>query len=206
MKKFFVILSISLVITLALILVVAVYAQGADTGEAVGVAGEVEGAGIADPPGAGQTVLYMFVGAADSQYNANNWIATSIHCANYGSTDAIIEVQIIDKDGIGPVMTGTETIPPDEIATFSTQTTDVYNENEGWGGVLVNPTTDDDIDQGSGRILADSSGSTSVICTAQVLDPIGQPGFMTKLTLYDGSGNLVGGVPKVYLPLILKNS
>jgi hypothetical protein len=65
--------------------------------------------------------------------------------------------------------------------------------------------TSDSINQGSGRVLADSS-SAEIICTAQVIDPANDPPeYGVKLALYDGSGNPVGRAPKVYLPIILKN-
>ena len=50
-----------------------------------------------------------------------------------------------------------------------------------------------------------NSSSAKIICTAQVLDPVGNPPtYAVKLTLYDGSGIIVGSIRKIFLPLILR--
>lgn len=167
MKKLVIALTLSL-LAAGLALVVSTYAQN------------VGGEGIDTPPPPGQVVLYMFTGAADNQ----NSIATSIHCTNYNSAAAAaLTVEIIDKDLV-PVFSDSATISPGHTATFSTRDTQVFNEAAApWGNIIPGDGTP--IDQGSGRVMAAASGSTQVICTAQLVDPTSSPpAFMSNVTLY----------------------
>jgi hypothetical protein len=174
MKKIFAILSISLVVVFALILAVAVYAQGPGDGER-DEGGEIGGQGIADPPPAGWTAVYMFTGVVDNTPGADT-VATSVLCTNYGSAGTDVRVEFIDFDN-NPVISGTTTIDPNESQTFSTQATAIY-----WDDVPM--TVSDSIDQGSGRVLI-SNSAARIICTAQVLDPNNNPPeFMINLDLF----------------------
>jgi hypothetical protein len=157
--------------------------------------GEIGAFGLADPPPAGFSVLYMFTGAANdtAATGTNRQIATSVHCTNFGSTSIQATLEIFPQSG-GTLASNTLTISSNETETWSTQFTAVYRETTLGTGIL---------EQGSGRVLATSS---QLICTAQVLDPLTDPpAFMTKLTLFDSAGNFIGQ-NKVYLPIILKNS
>ena len=96
-----------------------------------------------------------------------------------------------------PTIEGTVTIPSGGTRTFSSQNTALYSED-------FTMTTTDNINQGVGRILANST-SSRVICTAQVLDPVGNPpSYVVKLTLFDSPGEIVGSIRHLFLPLILK--
>ena len=173
-KKLIVTFGSVLVVGLALALVV--YAQGpqGDEGEEPGGIG---GLGLADPPPAGFTVLYMFTGAKDTQNATPNTAATSVHCTNYGSSSVQVRVEISDKDNV-PTDSATFTLAPNATETVSSQLTELYFED------ALLSTTVDDINQGSGRILADSS-SAKIICTAQVLDPINNPPqYLINLDLF----------------------
>jgi hypothetical protein len=193
-------LTLVLALILALVLALAVYAQepaGDETEETGGIGGQ----GLNDPPPAGYTVLYMFTGATDTQDRTPNSAATVVHCTNYGDTAVNVCVEISDWDN-SPVLSCTTSIASNYTKTFFSQSSVAFY---GPNCIMSTPSTDD-INQGSGRIMADSS-SAQVICTAQVVDPINNPPrYGVKLALYDGSGNLVGRAPKIYLPIILKNS
>ncbi len=140
------------------------------------------------------TVLYMFTGAKDSQAGGTNSAATAIHCTNAGAASVKVWVQISDFDNT-PTISGTLTIPPSGTRTYSSQATNFYAED-------FTMSTTDNIDQGSGRVMAEGS-SSNIICTAQVLDPVGNPpNYAVKLTLYDSLGNIVGSIRKIFLPLI----
>ena len=160
-----------LALLLTLVLALAVYAQepaGDETEEAGGISGQA-------PPG--YTVLYMFTGAADNSIGADT-IATSVHCTNYGDSTVTVRVEILDKD-TDPVISGTTSIGSNRTMTFSSQYTTVYVDD-----VLLIPLGSDMIDQGFGRIMADSS-SAQLICTAQTLDPTNAPPeFIINLDLF----------------------
>ncbi|MCB0166507.1 MAG: hypothetical protein KDI79_19925 [Anaerolineae bacterium] len=161
--------------------------SGAD-GE--GLIGEL---GLADPPSAGLTVQYMFTGAANHPTAATRQIATTVHCTNFGSTDIQAEIQFFSVGAVVPY-TQTATIVTNRTWTFSTQNTAVFRED-----TIMNTGI---LEQGSGRILADDP---QLICTAQLLDPIGNPpAFMARLPLFDRYGHRPGTSQKLYLPLILK--
>jgi hypothetical protein len=189
--------ALSLLLLLALIPALAGHAQepgGGRNGEGAGGGGR----GLADPPPAGYTVLYMFTGAADDDALPDpGKRATVVHCTNYGSSSVNVRVEISDYDN-NPTVDATHQIDPSHTRTFASQNTQVYTEDS------LLPSPSDAIDQGSGRIMADSS-SAKVICTVQVVDPANNPPeYGVKLTLYDRSGHIVGSVRKVFLPIILK--
>ncbi len=139
-------------------------------------------------------LLYVFSGVTDdgAQGGASRKEATAVHCSNFGTTDAQVEVQLYQFDG-ATVYTGSTTIQVNRTWTFSTQNTLIYSDDVIVGG---NPGTNA-ISQGLGRILADQ---TSIVCTAQVLDPLNNPPqYMANLTLFK--------VPRtIYLPAILKTA
>ncbi|NTU64258.1 MAG: hypothetical protein HGB05_12875 [Chloroflexi bacterium] len=191
-------LILSMLLLLALGLVMVAYAQGPDGGREP-EAGGIDGEGLADPPPEGFTVLYTFTGARDTQGNVPNSGATAVLCTNAGAANVQVRVEISDWDN-APTISGTLSIPPSGTRTYTSQNTNLYDEDF----TMIYPTPTDNINQGSGRVLANSS-SANVICTAQVLDPVGNPPtYAVKLTLYDGSGNIVGSIRKIFLPLILR--
>ncbi|MCB9079513.1 MAG: hypothetical protein H6631_18070 [Anaerolineaceae bacterium] len=161
--------------------------SGAD-GE--GTIGEL---GLADPPSAGLTVQYMFTGVANHPTAATRQIATSVHCTNFGSGAVQAEIQFFSVGAVIP-SSQAATIASNQTWTFSTQNTAVFREDS-----ILNTGI---LEQGSGRILADDP---QLICTAQILDPIGNPpAFMARLPLFDRYGNQLGSTLNLYLPLLLK--
>lgn len=195
--KLVVILALSLVLLLVLALAMVTYAQGPE-GEEEGVRSQEEGGvgglGLADPPPAGYSVLYMFTGAANDN-DGTDRIATVVHCTNFGSSSVEVEVQMFSWSAYF-VYTRTQTIGPNETYTYASQRTNIYYEDVDLHAGYIK--------QGSGRVVATGS---DVICTGQVVDPDSdQPSFMAKLPLFDSSGHPVGGkIPDVYLPIILMN-
>ncbi len=169
---------LSILLALALIMVVAVYAQEpapGDEREKVEEGGKAMN-GLSDPPPAGYTVLYTFTGAKDTQAGGTNSAATAVHCTNAGAASVKVWVQISDFDNT-PTISGTLTIPPSGTRTYSSQLTSFYAED-------FTMSTTDNIDQGSGRVMAKGS-SSKVICTAQVLDPVGNPpNYVINLDLF----------------------
>jgi hypothetical protein len=124
-------------------------------------------------------LLYTFAGVTDDgeQGSADRKEATSIHCTNLDTENAQVEVQVYQWNGTD-VFTGTVNMPPNRSFTFSTQNTAIYFDDVLLGGSPGTPA----IFQGSGRVL---SASPRVICTAQVLDPLGYPPmFVSALELF----------------------
>ena len=97
---------------------------------------------------------------------AANLMTLTIHCTNAGAAPVQVRVEISDFDN-APTISGTLTIPSSGTRTYSSQATNFYAED-------FTMSTTDNIDQGSGRIMT-NSGPAKVICTAQVLDPVGNP-------------------------------
>jgi hypothetical protein len=140
-------------------------------------------------------VRYTFSGVTDdgAQGASDRKEATSIHCTNLSRAANQVEVQIFQWSG-ALVYTSTVGIASYGSMTFSTQNTTIYFDD-----VVLNT---DAIFQGSGRIL---SSSPRIICTVQVLDPLGYPPvFMDKLALYTGDGYPVGEPRAVYLPVLTR--
>ena len=162
-------------IGLTLFAIAGVSAQGGDDRRGEESAQGVGGAGLADPPPSGMSVLYTFTGA---RYKLNE-AATSVHCTNYGTESATVRVEIYDwnNNPNATFSSGQRSIPRNRTATFSTGDTALYSED-----VVMSQTTSEEIDQGSGRVM---SNERTLICTAQVLDPAhAQPWFMINLDLY----------------------
>ncbi len=181
-------LSLGLILTLAL-----AYAQeptAEPSEEETG--GDIEEMGLADPPPAGFSVLYMFTGVAN-----NSKVATSVLCTNFGSTPTTIGIQFfLPGGGITGLTPYTDILAANETSTYSTQPTFFG------GGASLDTAV---VEQGAGRVLV--QGHSQVICTAQLLQPgSNTPTFMVRLPLFDSDGNRVGGLSRVFLPLILKQS
>jgi hypothetical protein len=171
--------------------------------------GAIESQGLADPAPSGYTVFYTFTGARDIQYpnpenseNKENIAATVIHCTNTGDLLTQMRVEIYDYND-NYTLSVTETITPNYTLTFTTQDVALYTWDALITGTVAGRTSN--IDQGSGRIMVDNPAA-NVICTAQVLDPLGNPpSYVVKLTLYDAYGNFAGDKrASVFLPVILK--
>jgi hypothetical protein len=146
------------------------------------------------------SVILQFSGVTDDGQKSSSARkeATSILCTNTGNNNASIEVQLFQWSG-SMVYTATVSAPPKASYTFSTQNTTIYFDDVifGTGGGT------DAIFQGYGRVLSNRS---SVICTAQVLDPLGYPPvFMDKLTMYHGDGTLIGDDWELYMPAITRS-
>ena len=170
-KKFAVTLSLTLLLLITLLLALVANAQepisGAD-GEGV-----ISTLGLADPPSAGLSVQYIFTGVANHPTAATRQIATSVHCTNFGSTAIQAEIQLFSV-GAASAYGDTVTIVANRTWTFSTQNTAIYREDS-----ILNTGI---LEQGSGRILADKA---ELICTAQLLDPIGNPpDFIAELEMF----------------------
>jgi hypothetical protein len=124
-------------------------------------------------------VLYAFSGVRDN-YNTRQpepaTAATSIHCTNVGADAVQLYIELFRYQG-NVIVANTDTISPNFTYTFSTQNTELYAED-----AVMTPTVA--IDQGSGRIMADS-GTAKIICTAQLLDPTGSPpSYVVNLDLF----------------------
>lgn len=157
-------------------------ARDAGRGEegAGGMTGVYRLAGLPDQPLLieGSLLVFRFSGATDDgeQGGPDRTEATSVHCTNVGSVDAGVEVQVFDFGGT--VFVGSATIPPGHTRTFSTQNTTIYFEDVILGG----PPGTGPIDQGWGQVLA---VPRDIICTAQTLDPLGDPpAFVTGLEMF----------------------
>ena len=180
-------------------LAVATVVQGQEpvdnpAGGGVGAQGEI---GVAssflDPPLAGHKVIYMFTGV---QKNASTspTISTRVYCSNYGSTLVNVALQIFPADAsFGPTV-------EKSLESGKTEVFDII----GVDGFST--------EQGSGRITATDSADTKIICTVQVYQTTGIPGFIARLHLFDENGNLIDGgdggssTGDIYLPVIFKNS
>ena len=138
--------------------------------------------GLADPPMAGFTPVYIFTGAADNTNAATKSMATVVHCTNYGITSTIVLLELSDFDNI-PTITGTVNISPNETRTFASQHVPYYGLDKTFNVV-------DDINQGAGRISVNKH--SDILCEAQVVDPTNNPpSFAIELPLYDRNGVLL---------------
>ena len=124
-KKLAVTLALTSMLLLASLLALAAYAQDPTSSDDTG--GEIGELGLADPPPAGLSILYMFTGVANHPISTTRQIATSVHCTNFGSAP----------------------INSNRTWTFSTQNTAIYRED-----TILSPGI---LEQGSGRGLADKS-------------------------------------------------
>jgi len=149
----------------------------------------VQPAQSAEPqaPSGSLAVLYTFTGVTDdgAQSAAGRKEATSILCTNLAASNTTVEVHVFNWDG-SEVGTGTATVAPNNSYTFSTQNTTIYFEDVILGSGGGTPA----IFQGFGEVWTDQ---TNVICTAEILDPLGYPPvYMDKLPLFTADGYPVG--------------
>ena len=174
--KITLILTLTVVLILALALALGVSAQEPEEREEayeMETNGAVGGMGLADPPTAGYSVLYMFTGAGNDNTGADV-MATVVICTNFGASDVDVEVQLFGPTA-GAMWSATATLPSNKTTTFASQLTSIYYNEIDLGAL--------NSQQGSGRVLATS---TEVICTAQLVDPDSdQPSFMSGLQIYD---------------------
>jgi hypothetical protein len=168
MKKQIVqIFALAVALLLGLMLVVA-YSQEPESEqfvEGISAQGEIGISGLADDPPAGKKILYMFTGV--HHRNASPAVVTTVHCTNYG-TAVEFRVEIFDHDVSNNYIPLFTTIPSNHTVTISTSD--------------FSPTVD--IEYGSGRVLADDSPDTEIICTAQVIDPASPPSFSSALDMF----------------------
>lgn len=183
-------LSLGLILTLAI-----AYAQGPTAEPAEEEPrGELNELGLADPPPAGFSVLYMFTGANnDNNTDGADRVATTVHCTNFGTQTTSLILQFFTVNGNEVIVPSfSDTLASNETDTYSTQGT-FFNET---------PLNLPYFEKGSGRVLATTN---KVICTAQLVEPgTITPTFMVKLPLFDSNGNPIGGGGRVFLPVILK--
>jgi hypothetical protein len=195
MKKLTVIAVAAAVVVVLLVLVLAVSGQeGAVKPHAEGQAG-TGGQFVAPPPAerpwaegeaglapdeapTGLGLLYTFSGVTDDgqQGSVNRKEATVLHCTNLASAVTTIELRLFNYDGT-QVALATLDAPVNYSFTFSTQQTTIFFDDIvlGAGGTPA-------INQGSGQVWTDRA---DVICTAQVLDPLGYPpAFVSALELF----------------------
>jgi hypothetical protein len=162
---------------------------------------DVGGDGLIDPTPPGMTMLYMFSGAAHKTA-AGGKVATVVHCTNYGTESAQVQVEVFDwSDSDDTTFSGATTLLSNRTKTFVTQLTGVY-----WDDIVMTQAVADDINQGSGRILSDR---TTIICTAQVVDPAhNQPWFAVKLALHYPNGRPVSAyfIGSAKLPVIMRSA
>ena len=145
-------------------------------------------------------LLYRFSGVVDDgARGVNGKVATSITCTNTSGTAAQVAVYIYGSDALATYYSVTITIPAWLTYTFSTQYTNLYYEAAVFQAAPGDNGTSA-IRQGMGSVFSDSS---SVICTAQVLDPTGfPPAFATRLTLHNAGGLIARNVQRSFLPAI----
>jgi len=146
------------------------WAEGEANGVSAGQMGEAP---------ATMSLLYVFSGVTDDglQSAAGRKEATSILCTNLAASNTTIEVHVFNWDG-SEVGTGNVTAAPNNSYTFSTQNTTIYFEDVILGSGGGTPA----IFQGFGQVWTDQ---TNVICTAEVLDPLGYPPvFVSALELF----------------------
>ncbi len=118
--------------------------------------------GVEDSAPNGFKVLYLFTGVRSVLGNDGS-AATSIHCTSIADEPTMVRVQWFD--GGASVLTDNQLlIGAGASVTFSSRATEFYADNAAAGLTIL---------MGSARVLSD--GSTKIMCTGQVLDPIGDP-------------------------------
>jgi hypothetical protein len=135
---------------------------------------------LTDPPAAGK-ILYYFPGAGTSAQ-----VSTVVHCANLDKkdVDALISFTYFDFNSV-QVGSSTSTVPAGRTVTIAAGTTAggntaVYSEDSSL-------TLSSDLNQGTVRVS--SEGTTKIICTAQVIERVGNPPtFAVDLPQFRTSG------------------
>jgi len=139
---------------------------------------------ISDPPPAGFTVYYLFAGVRDTTPVVPNSAAVCVHCANAGASTIQVIVEVADFDADPSAQSDPLTIPPGCTRTFCTQRTQFYAED------YTFDFSTDQLDQGSGRVMANSSGAR-LMCTVDVVPPTSNPpSYLSSLTLFDHTGTI----------------
>lgn len=118
--------------------------------------------GVEDPAPDGFKVVYVFTGAR-SVLGDDGSAATSIHCTNTSGNTTTIRTEFYNE--VGTLLTALQ-LPTGagRTVTFSSRATEFYSDNAGASLNML---------MGSVRVLSD--GSPRIVCTGQVLDPIGDP-------------------------------
>lgn len=105
--------------------------------------------------------------------------ATVVHCTNLGGTTRSVYVEILDFDGALDCSMAIA-VAPDETRTFSTRPTALYSDD---ASCAAAPLTE------QGSLLISLNEWTRLICTVQIVDPIGAtPRFAERLDLFDRNG------------------
>ena len=135
-------------------------------------------AGLDDPPPDGLKVLYMFTGVRSVLGDAGS-AATSIHCTSFAAGQTQLRVNWFNTNGVLQA-DHVLFVSSGDTVTFSTRATEFYADNAGAHLSLLS---------GSARIL--TNGSTNVVCTGQVLDPIGDPpSYIVALPGFSKNGKI----------------
>lgn len=117
--------------------------------------------------------------------------ASVIHCTNVGTVDAEVGAVFRDFNGTVDCSIVDDVVGPSATTTLATRDTLAFFED-------VKCPEEPGLDQGSVVVFGDSTGSTDVICTVQVVDPTSStPRFLSTLDLYDPNGtpiDLVQGI------------
>ena len=118
---------ITLLLLFGLVLALGASAQEPEEGEEayeMEANGGVGGMGLADPPTAGYSVLYMFTGVGNDN-GAPDVMATVIICTNFGASDVDVEVQLFGPTAAAE-WSATATLPSNKTTTFASQNTSIY--------------------------------------------------------------------------------
>ncbi len=197
-KKIFINFMI-LLLSLWLILIIGVSAQGpqTDSAEVNQQGNKINTSGLADSVPSGYETVYIFSGVRNK---TGQIIATVVHCTNSGLTSIDVATHFFDRFGSTTYPITKTSLASNQSWTFLTQDTQIYDSNK-------SNAVASDINQGSGRVIATSS---NLICTAMILDANNAtPQFVTELTLFDENGDCASNtcIPLttlIYLPVILK--
>jgi hypothetical protein len=111
-------------------------------------------AGVNDP----EVIIYRFPGVLHIGFIPNAGVATVFHCTNFSGVPENIRVVVRASDG-GLLANVLTTVPHLATNTFSTNTTNLYTDNNNLQTGMVT--------QGTAAIAATS---VSVICTAVTID------------------------------------
>lgn len=118
----------------------------------------------------GELLYYQVTGARDSATGA-----TVVHCTNLGGGSVTLYVDFYDFDGAF-VCTTSDVVAFGETSTLASRGTAFFEEDG-----ICDPAPV--LSQGSLDIVA--SGSTALICAAQVVDPAAAtPSYVTTLDLF----------------------
>lgn len=151
---------------------------------------------------------YFFTGARNFlTTDVPNLAATAVTCTNFGPSIQTLYVAIVDYDQTY-VISNTLPINPGDTRTFGSQNTAIYGED----ALLTGHMPLDDINQGYGYVdVSDGAHAQEIRCTAQVLDPLGNPpAYIVQLPMYNANLQLIRPTINhphwgIYLPNVLKH-